>query len=132
MATNEPNGDDRSEPCPSDEASAMFPGRMVKFYMTAAQLSYLRTLLFEDLKSWAEMIADNAEQASTTGGIAGIDSMEAFRGRPTVELLDLIGWDTTHDVEYARWLEKQARENLTIVEQTAVYEAPDGFDGRDA
>ena len=103
MADSQPNGD------------AAFPGRTVTLNLSAAQVAYVRVLLFEDLQRWAEALAEHAHAAAEQGAchsISGEDARDTFRGNVTSGMLDVFGWGVRGDVEALRWLEKQARERL--------------------
>lgn len=105
-----PNGND------GDDALQTFPGRQVTLEMNAAQVAYLRYLLFRDLHEEAEALGEHAHAAHENGGPSpGIDAREMFRGTlgVTTALLDLIGWDTEKDVDAMNWLAKGAREHMT-------------------
>ncbi len=91
-----------------------FPGEIATLDLSVAQLAYLRFLLLEDLKGWAEALAEQAERASQSGGVDGEDARDTFRRLVTTDLLDLIGWDTRDDAERVRWLERKARERFVI------------------
>lgn len=101
---------------------ATYPGRTITLEMSAAQVAYLRYLLFRDLQEEAEILAGHAHRAHETGGAGvGEDVRSDFRGimGVTTGILDLIGWDTDNAVEDMNWLSRQARERLTGPELTA-------------
>lgn len=94
-----------------------FPGRTVTLHLSAAKVSYLRALLFEDLHEWADALAEQCHGAHESGGpIHGIDARGTFRRCVIAELLDDIGWDTTGDVERTIWWEQQTRDRLATAE----------------
>ena len=73
----------------------------VTITLTDRQADYVRELLSEDLKEWADALKDMAWEASETQGraTAAADAEEFCRasviregGRPTMAVLDLVGW----------------------------------------
>lgn len=104
MSQHQPNGDG-------------FPGATVTLHLSAAQVAYLRNLLFEDLKEWADALSEQAHAAyESPGRCHGIDARGTYRRNVTPGLLDVIGWDSHGDVEAVRWLEQEARERLSSPE----------------
>jgi len=104
------------------DAPQTFPGRTITLEMSAAQVAYVRYLLFRDLHEEAEALGDHAHLAHENAGrMNGADARDTFRNTMgvTTSLLDLIGWETDDDVDAMNWLSRQARERLTGPELTA-------------
>jgi hypothetical protein len=101
MSTSKPNGD-------------AYPGRTIKLDLSAAQVAYLRYLLFRDLQEEAGHIAEHAHSAHESGKFHGRDARDNYRGimGVTTGLLDAIGWNTDEDVDAINWLSRDARERL--------------------
>src|SRR3954451_16181914 len=87
--------------------AATSPGRTIELHLSAAQVAYLRELLFEDLTHWPEALAEQAHGAYEKGAchpVESIDAMNTFGRNVTTDLLDVIGWDVTGDGDAIRWL----------------------------
>src|SRR4051812_21918090 len=108
----------QSEPYDAN-ASASSPVEGITLTLTVRQVDYLRELVFEDLKEWADAVHDKAWSASETQGrttdAADVEDMcSAVRpgsGRPHMAVLDLLGWE--HPEHLGMRIERQRERGVT-------------------
>jgi hypothetical protein len=96
-----------------DVGTTATPIEGISLTFTPEQVDYLRELVFEDLKEWAEMLQEMACNASETQGRAtsaadaesACNSVRAGGGtRPHMATLDVLGWEHP---EHVAWREQE-------------------------
>lgn len=86
--------------------------RTVALTVTEGQLAHMRSLLFADLTEQTIVLTEQAQHAAQEPpDVSGEDALGTYRQgvRPTVELLDAVGWSTRGDRALLLTLEAERR-----------------------